>query len=284
MVKTGAVFCAALLAAVSVSPVVAETNAAVPLELVLGILGAEGDQLFLGTLPDALSRVVPVPDGSIIVGGIEREASTSIVLVLPTPATEVHSDYGDLLSSRGWSRLAPASSSMGFVTPDTNEERFYCGPAASMLGVHAAASSEGSSRLTLSYSPSTRYGPCAAPAEDRTETAELAMPILRVPDGVTWGSSTTCSTHSEAAGEAVRLTGVEQISDMVEHFGEQLVGQGWLLEDQAVGEEIGLQYWSREDEGGQPWNGTLSVLSVGADDSGQGVVEASFQVVGGPGR
>ena len=284
MVRRGAVLCAAFSAVAWVSPGVAETSAAVPIELVLGVLGADGEELFIGSLPDELARVVPVPDDATIVGGIERDESSSIVLLMPMDPSGTHTRYGELAGARGWTRLGPAQSSMGFVTPGTNEERFYCGPAASMLGVHVAPSDPTASRITLSYYPGSEFGPCTSETTPKSSTAELAMPILRVPEGVEWGSSTTCSTHADAAGEAVRLLGEVRIAEMVSHFGDQLVGQGWLLEDEAVGEAVGLQSWTRQDESGQPWKGTLSVLSMGADSAGQGVLEASFQIVEGPGR
>lgn len=284
MVKKGAALWAACLVAAWVGPLLAETNAAVPLDLVLGILGADGEDLFVGGMPDDLSRLVPVPDDAVALGGIQRKESASIVLAVPDAADDAHALYAAVAATQGWARLAPAASSMGFVKSDADEEKFYCGPGDSLLSVHVTPAGESASRVTLTIYPPNGFGPCGSKQGPPVTSAELAMPILRVPQGVQWGSSTTCSTAADSAGEVVRLTGSVRISDMVSHFGAQLEGQGWLLEDQAVGQGVGLQAWSRLDETGHPWKGTLSVLSVGSDVSGADVLEASFQIVEGMGQ
>lgn len=224
---------------------------------------AEGGDTFIyvGSLPPELPVDLPLPEGSRVIGTVDRgrTVGTEIFLDADLSREEAIDFYQEQLGVLGWVSPEEAYPATGFV-PESFPSLTLCqGEGEASLWLTASESSEGTTDLRLNLQAAPEYSPCKGgygPGyEERTQ--EL-LPALTSPAGATVRSGGSSSGADEADISASIRTGLSA-GDLEDHYHGQILEDGWIETKRASGEGASWSFWEREVDG-EKWVGTLLVL------------------------
>jgi hypothetical protein len=249
---------------------------------------AQGGQLLVGRLPDALPVDIPLPEGSTVVGSLQRGTqSADIVLDASLPAKRVLDFYKDRLAAAGWG--VPESPELPEPDTDTPDpagtccatatfvlnpfgfnpavpsySAFFClGPRGPGLTVtaYAVGAAAADVRLNLDANPDRL---CWVGDDPGTFGGQKGpLPDLELPRAgrfVGGGSSGGVGTAESTMHIATELA----VAALAAHYAAQLEQAGWTRRDAGQGGPLCWSSWTFQDEGGRNWQGTFFVLETRA--------------------
>lgn len=236
-------------------------------ELLLALLKRDGSApvIHRGGLPVGLD--LDLPETGRLVGSAEWSDSSEIILSFEASPAEAGRAMTESLVSQGW-KLAPAVERRGFVDSGETYNALLCGEDREYYSLSVEPENSGSSLATLRYGKEGSYSPCVAgepygllsPPND-------VFPELAAPRGANWrgGGGGGVPQLREPGDSSYQATVVESalsVTELLEHYGDQMKPAGWKLTDQLVGEEASVQFWARSGENGEEFLGSLVVVEL----------------------
>jgi hypothetical protein len=218
-------------------------------------------RLLVGTLPSALPVEIPLPDGSRVVGSVERarHGITTVLDCTQSPA-EILDFYKQRLTAAGWTILETPHMQGGFQHMFFANHATYCysarGPA---LNVQANAVPNGLSDVRLDLQTDPRFSPCGRQHRMATRGLESPIPALSPPEhsrqlaagggggGTSWRSDATLQTNLDLAA-------------LASHYGSQLESAGWTSTGMGRDGPLAWSTWTFRDDENEPWRSLLFIL------------------------
>ncbi|MGH2606810.1 MAG: hypothetical protein ACRDG5_09495 [Anaerolineales bacterium] len=217
--------------------------------------------IYVGGLPPDLPVEMPFPEGTRVIGTVDRgrKMGTELFLDADMSPEEAIAFYQEELGALGWVSPEDAYPQTGFVSESFPSLSLCEGGGEAFLWVSASESSQGTTDIRLNLQAAPEYSPCKAgygPGyEDRIQGL---LPALTSPAGATVRSGGSSSGADEADISASIRTGLSA-ADLADHYHGQILENGWIEVKRASGEGAAWSFWEREVDG-EKWVGTLLVL------------------------
>ncbi len=254
----------------------AGNNEVVLRELAIRLSTYPGDQrdrdpqLLVGQLPSDLPFDVPLPEGSLILGSLLRNAQQAeIVFDTTLPPGGVLDFYKERLLAAGWyeptATLGPSEG--GFVHtgfPGGATSLLFCqstrGPS---LTVNAFKGKAGRTDVRLTVDRSPLSSPCAQRSRSHRRMAEhdLIPPLLpplgarQMGGGGSWSDDRVTSSASLETDEEI------PILTLSAHYATLFEQAGWTRLEEGDSGPVAWHIWSFDEEN-EPWRGLFFVLKV----------------------
>lgn len=248
-----------------------------------------GGTLILGDIvPEAFDRINLPSDLKPFARTEYGEGYVRLAIVNGTPAEELSQELVGLLSADGWQRpisIGHSMASKGFVPPSVVKRpanNNYCHPKIGTLsylfeegesgsvgwirlvsrqrgsGVHSACTNSESSPGTIIQPMS---GTSALVSDLSGTGVKNYLPILVLPDDVTGGLQGGSGFHGSS--EVTTTTTIKTklgLSELVDHFADQLDFQGWSTDASWSGRRSGGSVWELEVEDDKMLIGILTLV------------------------
>lgn len=224
-----------------------------------------GDQpgLSVGSISARLALEVPVPEGSTVLGSVERETG-DITAVFDSDRTvsDIVAFYRLHLTAAGWYEPATRRTAGGFTVGTGVGARHwlqFCksrrGPGLELC-VQQRDGRPTAVRLDLRRDG--RYGPCAY--EERRSSYEQLLPRLTPPAGRRQMPGSGAASSDCQFSDAILETD-DDLASVGDHYAGQLVAAGWQSAGRGVDPQLVWHSWTFVDQEGEQWQGLFLARS-----------------------
>lgn len=162
-----------------------QRGGSVPEEFVRAMVGADAG-LLIGELPEDLAGILPLPDGSRVIGSVTHDAmSIAYVSVAADPDTAVAFFRDQMVVEAGWRMPEEREPPRGFQRPAAERaSASFCGPSGELLSVSAAETGTETIARVQYYPEFPGRLPCDRPSRvERWNELEPRLPILKCAPG-----------------------------------------------------------------------------------------------------
>lgn len=227
------------------------------------------DSVAVGQIPEELAGWILPTGDSRVIGSIVRGNGIMAALAVPARPARAAGEWRRRLVEAGW-ELPPepgttwhAPERGGFVRTTTSHPVLCLGERHS-LRITARAAGVGQSHVLFTYrvieEEQAYRSLCSAAYRERGGFV-APLPTLRPPAGALSAGGGAGGSADRAHAEAL-VSGAVTARELAEHYGRQMVEQGWTLTEEAVGDQVTLTSWARTDEDGVAWRGSLALIPL----------------------
>jgi hypothetical protein len=222
----------------------------------LDYAGTENLKLLVGVASNQLPADIPLPDGSRLLGSLERNDAITVVFDSALDAAAVVALYRTSLTDGGWYEPVRRTYNSGFTFGTTTGTRDWLQLCRSRRGPSLELSvwqGDGQpTQVQLTFRRDGRHAACAH--EERASPYGEWLPQLSPPPNsrqVPGGGSASSDFQSSDA----TLTTALDLAAITDHYTAQLAAAGCQPEGRGVGSALAWHTWTFVDQEGEPWQG-----------------------------
>jgi hypothetical protein len=219
--------------------------------------GTDQPRLRVGSVSAQLPLEVPVPEGSTVLGSLEREnGDVTVVFDCDRTATDIVAFYRLQLTAAGWYEPARHRATGGFMVGAGAGERHWLQFCKSRrgLGLELSVQQRGAqlTSVRLALQSDGRYGPCAH--EERQSPYQERLPSLSPPANSRQMPGSAAASSEFQFSDAILETD-EDLASVGDHYAAQLVAAGWQSKGRGVDPQLVWHSWTFDDREGERWQG-----------------------------
>lgn len=256
-----------------------EMTGDIPVDLAKALIGmAPGQELQLySDLPDDFP-LKELPSGTSVVASIDQRYLLRVLVRPESGVAAGHQALQKALLDAGWEAWQPPMQAVmapvqnGFIAgPRLDAPQMYCRDDAGMLQYSAVTMGQ-ETLFMFNYNvlPPGATGPCNQGQGDfvgrnmNAAALQQHMPRLELPAALTTqgiglqpaGSMGSSQYYETSAGVATDLT----LTELFEHFVQQIEAQGWDSDASNVGESVANGFWRKQPQDDLDLVGILTVI------------------------
>ncbi len=240
-------------------------------------------QLLVGQVSEEVAALVPLPEGSRLLGSLVRGRQNVEIMFDSDDAPDaVLGFYSERLAAAGWQRVEQPRPIGGFTFGTSMEHVLYCraarGPG---LIIMADGAQNDATQVRLDLQLDPRHSPCVHLGRSEMDNSWAVIPTLRPPQGA-------LQTPSGGGGggnhvfSAATLTSDLAIADVAAHYVAQLEQAGWTRQGEAQAAPLVSSTWTFDDQTGQAWQGLFLVVEMATTPRQYMVQAHAYWPTGGP--
>lgn len=262
------------LLAQGASPPRALEDPPIPRELVTALLssprvgmfttygGANDGQIWVGTIPQNLSRQLYVPTTARVIGGSGAGTTMSAVISYPMNYDALRTVMRLELTKLGWMQPPPMNMGGGFrmLPPqmDTTIMPSQLCQGVSSLAISVAKREISATTLVLSVSAGAGYSVCAPPNLGTAPGyVRPGYPTLFYPSAATFPPTGNCFPTGGYNGTSGAVVTAMSSAELLEHISSQMRDSGWTARSDGVA--ISGRVWTKPDSTGKPMEISITV-------------------------
>jgi hypothetical protein len=264
---------------------VRDSNAPVPRELVVALLGAgrgpgmdqQPPEIVVGRLPTGFPAEL-VPGNVEILGGLHfagtsamRSRRATVIAIIPSNDKAVVSSLQSAWERAGWTMPRRMQSQGGFVpggfvpggfVPESFSRPLLFCRDSSYLNAMVSPRPAGGKYLRLDVS-TAQMSPCNATLirDPEAQVDRAAFPALQAPNGVTHVNTSMGGSPFAREGSA-RLETDMTPAQLIAHYAGQLKAAGWTLRESVTTSSAVVQLAEKRNPRGQLVTGVLSAVAL----------------------
>ncbi|HVZ49244.1 MAG TPA: hypothetical protein VG916_10705 [Gemmatimonadaceae bacterium] len=259
---------------------------AVPHDLAIALLsmnrpiGSYPDaQIWVGEVPQNLSRQLYVPPAATVLGGAGGGSTMAAVVRYPVAYEPLRASLRRELAQLGWT-IPPEFGYGGGFRPlppprDTTAFPSTLCQGTSVLTLSVTRREVAATTVVLQVSSGSGYGLCTRPTVMSTSGYQRPpFPTLFYPPGISYPSTPVCSAAmTGSAGTSGTIQTTKTGAELLDHFAKQLADSGWTPTGDNAAYAVGT--WTRPDSTGAKVELTVTVRGMAG---GQGCRELEMRV------
>ncbi len=265
-----------------------EFEGAIPVAIVEALFDSYADVQFAvySDIPDDFPDIA-LPDGFDVVGSVYQMSRLRVVFETALAQTDAMASMTETFELQDWVQFPlfrPPYSEVGFIQSgriDMSERQILCHDELGQMALSYAARESGN-YLSLGWSllSNRQQGDCAqqialqqASLAPRSRTMGLRqyLPRMEIPGpqspqlmaAFVGGGSSSSGNTIETDGTMTTDLGIEEV---YRHFADQIQGQDWALDTEAIGARSATGTWTKSPEADLQLFGTLSIVNSGDED------------------
>lgn len=216
-------------------------------------------EIIVGGLPAIVARNLQLPADTRIVGSVVRTGFTSSILVMPGPLNVAVEDLSTRILAAGW-REYEEPSRVGFQSALTGGITF-CAPDSTTLSMGGFENPQGGSYLFLIALSNQEYSVCRYEPRRSALQEDPPVPELTAPE-----SAMSYESGYSGGGDAwnfrTRLQTELPLDRLLEHYGVQLRGLGWVPKKRTAADDVVVEILRYTDTDGREWSGILTSTAL----------------------
>jgi hypothetical protein len=215
--------------------------------------GEERPIVRLAALPSRVPAEFEIPAGVEIVGSVEFESLSFVILGTPRPSEALAAIRGKL-EAGGWVLRLDDPDDIQFDSENTLESLTFC---RDKLSVGLSAD-EDEGRVSLFFMTNEAMSPCTLPQAVQGEQPTTPIPPLRRPAGAESRGGRGGGGRNEWY-QSVTLATSLSLEELKNHYLDQLRGHGAEIRSSAATEEAVVVTFRLPAADGEHWRGTIGL-------------------------
>jgi hypothetical protein len=238
-------------------------TAMIPVSLAVALMGqtplvGPHPRIYVGTLPDRWPTTLVPPAPTTVMGGMSSTVGAVAIFHFDTTRAAATSALEQLLADAGWRRPQRPRTD-GFQAAPIND--LFCRDSLRLFERPADATASGSV-LRVTVTKETEGGGCMPrPEREGTNTADLTLPTLLAPPGVTVSGSPGFGFREMLQATAQVFGTAVGVDSLRSHYVRQLVAAGWTASAPVATDHAAVQLLDAKDSKGKQWSGSLMVTT-----------------------